>query len=35
VEVRSGLVGVEVTGDRVTITGKAVTVFDGVLRAAP
>lgn len=28
---RSGLVGVELTGDRVTITGHAVTVFDGKL----
>ena len=26
---RSGLVGVELNGDRVTITGRAVTVFDG------
>jgi PhzF family phenazine biosynthesis protein len=34
VSARSGLVGVEVNGDRVTITGKAVTVFDGTLRAA-
>jgi PhzF family phenazine biosynthesis protein len=31
---RSGLVGVEMNGDRVTITGRAVTVFDGVLNAA-
>jgi PhzF family phenazine biosynthesis protein len=29
---RSGLVGVELNGDRVTITGRAVTVFDGTLR---
>jgi PhzF family phenazine biosynthesis protein len=28
---RSGLVGVELDGDRVTITGRAVTVFDGTL----
>ena len=26
---RSGLVGVELSGDRVTITGRAITVFDG------
>lgn len=34
---RSGLVGVELNGDRVTITGRAVTVFDGTLNrtAAP
>ena len=31
---RSGLVGVEVAGDRVTITGRAVTVFDGTLDEA-
>ncbi|MGZ4372316.1 MAG: PhzF family phenazine biosynthesis protein [Gaiellaceae bacterium] len=31
---RSGLVGVELNGDRVTITGKAVTVFDGTLSSA-
>jgi PhzF family phenazine biosynthesis protein len=31
---RSGLVGVEVKGDRVTITGRAVTVFDGTLSSA-
>lgn len=31
---RSGLVGVELHGDRVTITGRAITVFDGVLRSA-
>jgi PhzF family phenazine biosynthesis protein len=30
---RSGLVGVELNGDRVTITGRAVTVVDGYLRA--
>jgi len=29
---RSGLVGVELDGDRVTITGRAVTVFEGTLR---
>jgi PhzF family phenazine biosynthesis protein len=29
---RSGLVGAELNGDRVTITGRAVTVFDGTLR---
>ena len=28
---RSGLVGVELAGDRVTITGRAITVFDGTL----
>lgn len=28
---RSGLVGVELHGDRVTVTGRAVTVFDGEL----
>ena len=34
---RSGLVGVELNGDRVTVTGHAVTVFDGTLNtsAAP
>ena len=31
---RAGLVGVEINGDRVTVTGRAVTVFDGVLLAA-
>jgi PhzF family phenazine biosynthesis protein len=31
---RSGLVGVEVHGDRVTITGRAVTVFDGAFSKA-
>jgi hypothetical protein len=31
---RSGLVGVEVHGDRVTVIGHAVTVSDGVLTAA-
>ena len=31
---RSGFVGVELHGDRVTVTGSAVTVFDGVLNAA-
>ena len=30
---RSGLVGVELHGDRVTITGRAVTVLDGALRS--
>jgi PhzF family phenazine biosynthesis protein len=30
---RSGLVGVELNGDRVTITGRAVTVFDGAFSA--
>ncbi len=30
---RSGLVGVQLHGDRVTITGRAITIFDGVLRA--
>jgi predicted PhzF superfamily epimerase YddE/YHI9 len=31
---RSGLVGVELHGDRVTIVGRAITVFDGALRSA-
>ncbi len=31
---RSGFVGVELTGDRVIITGRAVTVFDGTLTRA-
>jgi PhzF family phenazine biosynthesis protein len=31
---RSGLVGVELNGDRVTITGRAITVFDGAFSAA-
>ncbi len=31
VSARSGFVGVELNGDRVTITGRAVTVFDGTL----
>ena len=31
---RSGFVGVELNGDRVTITGRAVTVFDGALSEA-
>lgn len=31
---RSGLVGVELVGDRVTITGRAVTVFDGAFSTA-
>ena len=31
---RSGFVGVELNGDRVTITGRAVTVFDGTLNKA-
>jgi PhzF family phenazine biosynthesis protein len=31
---RSGRVGVELNGDRVTITGRAVTVFDGALSSA-
>ena len=31
---RSGLVGVELHGDRVTVTGRAVTVFDGALNTA-
>ena len=31
---RSGLVGVELNGDRVTITGRAVTVFDGAFSTA-
>jgi PhzF family phenazine biosynthesis protein len=31
VSARSGFVGVELDGDRVTLTGRAVTVFDGVL----
>lgn len=29
---RSGLVGVELRGDRVTVSGRAVTILDGVLR---
>jgi PhzF family phenazine biosynthesis protein len=29
---RAGLVGVEVNGDRVTITGRAITIFEGELR---
>ena len=33
VSARSGLVGVDVRGDRVTVSGRAVTVFDGVLNA--
>ena len=31
---RSGQVGVEMTGDRVIVMGRAITVFDGVLRSA-
>ena len=31
---RPGLVGVELKGNRVLITGHAVTVFDGALRAS-
>ena len=31
---RSGLVSVEVGGERVTITGRAITVFDGILSPA-
>jgi PhzF family phenazine biosynthesis protein len=31
---RSGLVGVELNGDRVTVTGRAVTVFDGMFSRA-
>jgi len=31
---RSGLVGVELNGDRVTVMGRAITVFDGALRSA-
>lgn len=31
---RSGLVGVDLNGDRVTVTGHAITVFDGILRPA-
>jgi PhzF family phenazine biosynthesis protein len=31
---RSGQVGVELNGDRVTITGRAITVLDGALRPA-
>jgi len=34
VSARSGFVGVELNGDRVTITGRAITVFDGTLNAA-
>jgi len=29
---RSGLVGVELNGDRVIVSGRAVTIMDGVLR---
>jgi PhzF family phenazine biosynthesis protein len=32
---RPGLVGVEMNGDRVAVSGRAVTVFDGILRAGP
>jgi PhzF family phenazine biosynthesis protein len=31
---RSGLVGVELTSDRVIVIGRAVTVFDGILKPA-
>jgi PhzF family phenazine biosynthesis protein len=31
---RSGQVGVELNGDRVTITGRAITILDGALRSA-
>ena len=31
---RSGFVGVELNGDRVTLTGRAVTIFDGALSEA-
>jgi PhzF family phenazine biosynthesis protein len=31
---RSGLVGVELNGDRVTITGRAITIFDGTFSSA-
>jgi PhzF family phenazine biosynthesis protein len=31
---RAGLVGVELNGDRVTLTGHAITIFDGTLRPA-
>lgn len=31
---RSGLVGIDLNGDRVTITGRAITVFDGTLSSA-
>lgn len=31
---RSGLVGVELNGDRVTISGRAITIFDGTLDRA-
>ncbi len=31
---RSGQVGVELNGDRVTIMGRAITVLDGALRSA-
>jgi PhzF family phenazine biosynthesis protein len=33
VSARSGLVGVELRGDRVAVSGRAVTVLDGVLRS--
>jgi len=34
VSARSGFVGVELNGDRVTVTGHAVTVSDGALSAS-
>jgi predicted PhzF superfamily epimerase YddE/YHI9 len=34
VSARSGFVGVELNGDRVTVTGHAVTVSDGSLSAS-
>jgi PhzF family phenazine biosynthesis protein len=34
VSARSGLVGVELRGDRVTISGKAITILDGMLSTA-
>ena len=34
VSARSGLVGVEMNGDRVTISGRAITVFDGTFSRA-
>jgi PhzF family phenazine biosynthesis protein len=35
ISARPGLVGVEVNGDRVAVSGRAVTVFDGILKAGP
>jgi PhzF family phenazine biosynthesis protein len=35
VSARPGLVGVEVHGDRVIVSGRAVTILDGMLNAPP